>query len=118
MSLKSLIATGTKVWLDSIDPPLVKKNRAAGATGATSNPIIVADIIKVGAFDDEIAELAGGGKADDEIAWAMTDHLVKGRAGRLPADLGGDQGEQRVRQLRVGPAAGGQGEPDADRRRE
>ena len=77
MSLKSLIATGTKVWLDSIDPPLVKKNRAAGATGATSNPIIVADIIKAGAFNDQIADLVKQGKGDDEIAWAMTDKLVK-----------------------------------------
>jgi hypothetical protein len=28
MSLKSLISTGTKLWLDSIEPDLVKKNRA------------------------------------------------------------------------------------------
>jgi transaldolase len=77
MSLKSLIASGTKVWLDSIDPPLVKENRAKGATGATSNPIIVQGIIKSGTFDDEISELARQGKSDDEIAWAMTDHLVK-----------------------------------------
>jgi transaldolase len=77
MSLKSLIETGTKVWLDSIDPPLVAKNRAVGASGATSNPIIVADIIKSGHFDDQITELTEQGKPDDEIAWAMTDHLVK-----------------------------------------
>jgi transaldolase len=77
MSLKSLIASGTKVWLDSIDPPLVKENRAKGASGATSNPIIVQGIIKSGAFDDEIADLAGQNKSDDEIAWAMTDNLVK-----------------------------------------
>src|ERR1035441_3745792 len=81
MSLKSLIASGTKVWLDSIDPPLVKENRAKGATGATSNPIIVEGIIKSGAFDDEIAELAGKGKSDDEIAWALTDNLVKSAQG-------------------------------------
>ena len=55
MSLKSLIATGTKLWLDSIDPDLVKKNRALGATGATSNPIIVSDLIKTGRFDAQIA---------------------------------------------------------------
>ncbi len=77
MSLKSLIATGTKVWLDSIDPPLVKKNRAAGATGATSNPIIVSDIIKAGQFDEQITELANKGESDSEIAWDMTDRLVK-----------------------------------------
>jgi transaldolase len=77
MSLKSLIASGTKVWLDSIDPPLVKKNREAGASGATSNPIIVSDIIKAGQFNDQITAMVKEGKADDEIAWAMTDKLVK-----------------------------------------
>ena len=34
-SIESLLATGTKLWLDSIDPDLVRTNRAAGATGAT-----------------------------------------------------------------------------------
>jgi len=77
MSIKSLIASGTKVWLDSIDPPLVKKNRAMGATGATSNPIIVADIMKGGAFDNDIEKLGSQGNSDDQIAWAMTDQLVK-----------------------------------------
>lgn len=77
MSLKSLIATGTKLWLDSIDPELVIKNRAAGATGATSNPIIVSDILKSGKFDQQILALAEKGHTDEEIAWAMTDTLVK-----------------------------------------
>ena len=76
MSLKSLIATGTKVWLDSIDPAEVKKNRAWGATGATSNPIIIADIIKTGAFDERILSLMDRGMADDQIAWELTDQLV------------------------------------------
>ena len=34
-SLESLIQSGTKLWLDSIDPDLVRTNRALGATGAT-----------------------------------------------------------------------------------
>jgi transaldolase len=76
MSLKSLIASGTKVWLDSIEPALVKTNRALGATGATSNPIIISDIIKSGAFDPRIAALLGKGQSDDAIAWALTDELV------------------------------------------
>ena len=74
--LQSLIASGTKLWLDSIDPDEVAKNRAWGGTGATSNPIIIADLIKTGRFDDEIAKLIGKGLSDDELAWAMTDHLV------------------------------------------
>lgn len=77
MSLKSLMATGTKLWLDSIDPDLVQKNRALGATGATSNPIIVADIIKTGRFDSRIARLIEEGMDDAAIAWEMTDYLVR-----------------------------------------
>ena len=78
MSLKSLIATGTKLWLDSIDPELVKKNFAMGATGATSNPIIISDLIKTGRFDSKIEEFMDKGMDDSAIAWALTDTLVKG----------------------------------------
>ena len=39
--LPSLVASGNKLWLDSIDPDLVRANRAEGATGATRNPIII-----------------------------------------------------------------------------
>ena len=37
--LEILIAGGTKLWLDWVDPDLVVANRQRGATGATSNPI-------------------------------------------------------------------------------
>lgn len=76
MSLKSLIATGTKLWLDSIDPDLVRKNFAAGAVGATSNPIIIADLVKTGRFDERLHTLFDQGKSDEEAAWALTDQLV------------------------------------------
>ena len=57
MSLQSLIAAGTKVWLDSIDPELVRSNRKLGANGATSNPIIISDLIKTGRFDEQMSKL-------------------------------------------------------------
>lgn len=79
--LASLIASGTKLWLDSIDPELVRTNRAAGATGATSNPVIISDLIKTGRFDDRIAALVKAGNDDDTIAWALTDELVRGAQG-------------------------------------
>ena len=79
--LASLIASGTKLWLDSIDPDLVRKNRAAGATGATSNPVIISDLIKTGRFDDRIAALVKDGNDDDAIAWALTDELVRDAQG-------------------------------------
>lgn len=75
--LQSLVATGTKLWLDSIDPDLVKQNRAEGATGATSNPIIISDLIKTGRFDAQLEKLAAGGFTDSELAWRMTDQLVQ-----------------------------------------
>lgn len=75
--LKSLVAAGTKLWLDSIDPDLVTRNRALGATGATSNPIIIADLLKTGRFDEEIVALIGRGRDDAAIAWEMTDRLVR-----------------------------------------
>ncbi len=74
---KSLIACGTKLWLDSIDPDLVVRNRAWGATGATSNPIILSDLIKTGRFDAEARAVDARTQTDDAaIAWQMTDELV------------------------------------------
>ncbi len=75
--LASLISTGTKLWLDSIDPELVVSNRALGATGATSNPIIVADLIESGRFDDQLQSLASQGLDDAAITWQMTDRMVQ-----------------------------------------
>ncbi len=75
--LESLIATGTKLWLDSIDPDLVLENRALGATGATSNPIIVTNLLQTGRFDSELGSLLAEGLSDDEVAWKMTDQLVR-----------------------------------------
>lgn len=75
--LKSLMQSGTKLWLDSIDPDLVRENRDWGATGATSNPIIIADLVKSGRFDAEIDNLIARGLDDGTIAWEMTDLLVR-----------------------------------------
>jgi transaldolase len=77
-SLKSLIVSGTKLWLDSIDPDLIKKNRALGATGATSNPIIVSDLIKTGRFDDDLRAFMRESPDDSVVAWKLTDKLVHG----------------------------------------
>ncbi|MCE5303415.1 MAG: transaldolase [Planctomycetaceae bacterium] len=76
-AIQSLLATGTKLWLDSVDPDLVRANRAIGATGATSNPIIIADLLATGRFDAELSSLAHQGLDDREIAWRLTDRLVR-----------------------------------------
>lgn len=74
--LQSIVAAGTKLWLDSVDPDEIKKNRAFGATGATSNPIIISDLLKTGRFDADIAGFAHAGHDDETIAWLMTNKLV------------------------------------------
>ena len=74
--LQSLVATGTKLWLDSIDPKLVELSKSQGATGATSNPIIVANIVKTGLMDGMIRELRKEGKSPEDVAWTVTNHLV------------------------------------------
>ena len=74
--LKSLIECGTKLWLDSIDPDLVRSNRDVGATGATSNPIIVANLIESGRFDGQIQSLVESGADDHQVAWQLTDQMV------------------------------------------
>ena len=75
--LRSLIECGTRLWLDSVDPDFLRVNRERGATGATSNPIIVADIIKTGRFDKELAALVARRLGDEQIAWELTDLLVR-----------------------------------------
>jgi transaldolase len=77
MSLKSLISTGTKVWLDGVEPDQIKRNRALGITGATSNPTIISQIIEKGTFDRRIVDLIGQGLDDSAIAWTLDDELVR-----------------------------------------
>ncbi len=75
--LQSLVAAGTKLWLDSVDPVEIATNRANGATGATSNPIIISDLLATGRFDADMQQLMKAGHDDSTVAWAMTDKLVK-----------------------------------------
>jgi transaldolase len=76
--LQSLVASGTKLWLDSVDPDLIKANRAWGASGATSNPIIIADLIQSGRFDEELEAALGERRlSDEDAAWHLTDTVVR-----------------------------------------
>ena len=76
-ALASLVACGTKLWLDSVDPDEITKNLAYGATGATSNPIIISSLLATGRYDDDIAKLIATGLGDEDLAWAMTDQMVR-----------------------------------------
>ena len=46
--LESLVACGTKLWLDSIDPDLVVRNRALGATGGQIRTLFLAESTLLG----------------------------------------------------------------------
>ena len=72
MSLESLIATGTKVWLDGVEPNEIAKNRDWGITGATSNPTIVSKIIGHGHFDDRISDLIAQGLTPEALRQIAT----------------------------------------------
>jgi transaldolase len=69
------------LWLDSVDPDLVNRNRALGATGATSNPVIVSDLIRSGRFDRALERLVRGDLSDEQVAWQLTDELVRDAQG-------------------------------------
>jgi transaldolase len=76
--LASLVACGTKLWLDSVDPDFVRVNRALGATGATSNPIIISDLIKSGRYDRRLERLlVEQGLSEEDAAWQLTDEAVR-----------------------------------------
>jgi transaldolase len=75
-AITSLIQSGTKLYLDSIDPELVEQNIEWGAVGATSNPIIVSNLVRTGRFDDRISKLLDSGLDDESICWELTDELV------------------------------------------
>jgi transaldolase len=76
--LRSLIDSGTKLWLDSVDPEFVRANRDLGATGATSNPIIISELVNSGRYDNELTELLVEREEDEEsAAWELTDRIVR-----------------------------------------
>ncbi len=75
--LATLLQAGTKLWLDSVDPDLVASSRQLGATGATSNPIIISNLIKTGRYNVELSRLLNEqGLSDHDAAWALTDQIV------------------------------------------
>lgn len=91
-AITSLIQSGTKLYLDSIDPDLVEQNIAWGAVGATSNPIIVSNLVRTGRFDDRIGKLLDSGLDDESICWELTDELVSQAQAKFEAAWSQSQG--------------------------
>ena len=91
--IQSILDAGTTLWLDSVDPQEVKKNKARGITGATSNPAIIANLVATGRFDESIKKFMSEGSDDEAIAWAITDKLTKDAAREFKDDWEKSHGE-------------------------
>ncbi len=94
-ALRSLIETGTKLYLDSVAPDEVDKNLGWGAVGATSNPAIISAIVDGGGFDTEIESLIATGLNDEAVAWKLTETLVtdtEHKFAAIHADTAGNAG--------------------------
>ena len=75
--IESMIKAGSKIWLDSVDPELIDHWKTRGISGATSNPIIVADLVQTGRFDEQLEQFFNQGENDDQVAWEATNLLVQ-----------------------------------------
>lgn len=75
--IQSVIDSGSKVWLDSVNPAAIARQRGWGITGATSNPVIIHDLIESGEEAETLARYLDQGISDEDVAWNMTDLLVR-----------------------------------------
>lgn len=75
--LSTLVESGTKLWLDHVDPEFIKQSHDYGASGATSNPAIISEVIKSGRFDSELSDLMDEGLDDSNTCWKLTNHIVE-----------------------------------------
>ncbi|MEM6552762.1 MAG: transaldolase family protein [Planctomycetota bacterium] len=91
--LQQLANTGATLWLDSVDPAEIAKYKPHGITGATSNPIIISGLLESGRFDDTLATHFQGDNTDEDIAWLMTDHLVREAQAEFHDDWASSKGQ-------------------------
>ena len=75
-ALNQLARSGTKIYLDSIAPHLVRHYLDEGAEGATSNPSIIAALVASGDYDALLADLLRQSPDDRDVAWSFADFLA------------------------------------------
>ena len=83
--LRELVDIGTKYSLDSVDPDLIDRELQNGATSATSNPIIISDIVS-----RVLKNIEKNGRPTTEFEKKIYDVLIKG-----------DNEEQATREITV-----------------
>lgn len=93
-SIHSLLATGTRLYLDSIDPDLIRENISWGISGATSNPIIVSNLVATGRFDSRLNDGIQKGLTNEDIAWDLTNELVQAAQNQFEGIWEKSQGDQ------------------------
>ena len=59
--LETIIESGSKLWLDSVDPDLVASNRALGATGAMLVSTMLDELERRGLKRAMLSLCVGGG---------------------------------------------------------
>jgi transaldolase len=76
-AIQSLVEAGSKVWVDSVDPAAIQRHHPRGVSGATSNPVIISELIESGQFDETLSSMLNAGQDDHAIAWHLADQLVR-----------------------------------------
>ena len=85
--LAQTIGLGTEFWNDSCAPSELRAAVAAGATGATSNPVIVAGVVKAdpATWNPVLESLARDfpRASEDDLAWRLIEELGRRAAAEL-----------------------------------
>lgn len=101
--------TPTEYWNDSCDPAELAYAIDRGATGATSNPGIVLDVLKAdrALWTVRIRELAAASPAwsEVELSWAIIDEMAVRAAGLLWPVFDATGGRNGRQSIQVNPAA-------------
>lgn len=91
--------TPTSLWNDSCSIPELEYALEHGAVGATSNPVIVGDVLKkeMPAWKDRICAIAAEmpKATEDEVAWRLIEEMSVKAARLLLPGIQGAQGKER-----------------------
>ena len=75
--LQSLVACGTKLWLDSVDPKEVAANRASARAAPRPTRSSSATSSRPAASTSRLTAFLKEGLDDEALAWRLTDMLVR-----------------------------------------
>ncbi|HUP58601.1 MAG TPA: transaldolase family protein, partial [Bdellovibrionota bacterium] len=101
------IALGAEFWNDSCSPKELAEAVALGATGATSNPVIVGQVVKAdpGTWNPLIDSITREHRSatDEEIAWKLIDEIARHSAAILEPVYRSTSGDRGYLSVQVNP---------------